>query len=289
MRAIRAQVLALMPGYSAREAARLLDLSVAQVRSYVRAGFLQPARGPRGELVFSFQDLVLLRTAKSLVAARIPPRRVRTTLKQLADQLPGRPLSGLSIAADGRRIVVRDGDELWNAENGQVLFDFTVDELAAKVAPILRRQAADAHRDADSLSAEDWYALGCELETSVPEQARDAYRRALELMPSHIDARLNLGRLLHEAGQLEAAEAHYRAAIDQRSDDGTAWFNLGVALEDQGRHADAVEAYRLAIELEPANPDSYYNLGHLYERLERPSLAQRYLNLYRRLIVGEHS
>lgn len=272
-----------MPGYSARDAARLLDLSVAQVRGYVRAGFLAPARGSRGELVFSFQDLVLLRTAKSLVGARIPARRVRAALRQLASQLPGRPLSGLSIAAEGQRIVVRDGDELWNAEDGQVLFDFTVDELAAKVAPILRKQAEAARRDEDTMSAESWYALGCELETSVPDQARDAYRRALELDPSHIDARLNLGRLLHEAGQLAAAEAHYRAAIDQRPDDGTAWFNLGVSLEDQGRHADAVEAYRLAIELEPTSPDAYYNLGHLYERLDRPSLALRYLSLYRRL------
>ena len=61
-----------MKVYTAKSVARLLDLSVQQVRSYARAGFLQPDRGPRGEYRFSFQDLVMLRTAKGLMAARIP-------------------------------------------------------------------------------------------------------------------------------------------------------------------------------------------------------------------------
>ncbi len=76
----------------------MLDMSVGQVRSYARAGFLEPDRGSRGEYRFSFQDLVLLRTAKGLMAARIPPRKVRRALCKLKRQLPsGRPLSGVQI------------------------------------------------------------------------------------------------------------------------------------------------------------------------------------------------
>ena len=67
-------------GYSTKDVANLLGLSVEQVRSYVRAGFLSPRQGPRGEYSFSFQDLVLLRTAKGLLAARVPRRRVRIAL-----------------------------------------------------------------------------------------------------------------------------------------------------------------------------------------------------------------
>ena len=59
-------------GYSTKDVAALLGLSAAQVRSYVRAGFLSPRQGPRGEYYFSFQDLVLLRTAKGLLAASEP-------------------------------------------------------------------------------------------------------------------------------------------------------------------------------------------------------------------------
>src|SRR5439155_70431 len=103
-----------MGGYGAREVAKMLGLSVSEVRAYVRAGFLEPTRGPRGALRFSFQDLVLLRTAKGLVSARIAPRRVRSALRKLKEQLPeGRPLRGVHIRAVGDRIVVGDGDASW--------------------------------------------------------------------------------------------------------------------------------------------------------------------------------
>jgi DNA-binding transcriptional MerR regulator len=68
-------------GYSTKDVAALLGLSAESVRSYVRAGFLSPRQGPRGEYYFTFQDLVLLRTAKGLLAARVPRRRVRLALQ----------------------------------------------------------------------------------------------------------------------------------------------------------------------------------------------------------------
>ena len=40
-----------------------------------------------------------------------------------------RPLSGVRIVADGRRVVVRQGRTAWHPESGQVLFSFAVDEL----------------------------------------------------------------------------------------------------------------------------------------------------------------
>src|SRR5947208_9781259 len=125
-----------MGGYGAREVAKMLGLSVGQVRAFVRAGFLAPTRGPRGELRFSFQDLVLLRTAKGLVSARIPPRRVRSALRKLKEQLPeGRPLRGVHIRAEGDRIVVGDGQALWRPASGQVLVDFVAQELARQATP----------------------------------------------------------------------------------------------------------------------------------------------------------
>jgi tetratricopeptide (TPR) repeat protein len=271
-----------MAGYNAREVSKLLSLSESQIRSYVRSGFLDPPRGPKGELRFSFQDLVLLRTAKGLVEARIPSRRVRSVLRQLRRQLPGdRPLSGVQISAEGDRIVVKDGESMWNPESGQALFNFEVAELAKKVAPLAKRAHAEAQRAAGDMRAEDWYLLGLELEASAPIEARDAYRRALELDPRNAEARLNLGRLLHEAGEVEAAEAHYRMALDARQGDATCAFNLGVALEDQRRLEEAVEMYLLAIEWDEDCADAYYNLSHVYEQLGKKTLALRYLKAYR--------
>src|SRR5260370_11034470 len=110
-----------MSGYGAREVAKMLGLSVGQVRSFVRAGFLDPARGPRGELRFSFQDLVLLRTAQGLVSARIPPPRVRSALRKLKQTLPeGRALRGVHIRAQGERTVLAHGRERWGPASGQL-------------------------------------------------------------------------------------------------------------------------------------------------------------------------
>jgi len=95
--------------YTAKHVAKLLDLTVGQVRSYARSGFLEPHRGSRGEYRFSFQDLVLLRTAKGLLAARVPARKVKRALRRLQGQLAGgRPLTEVRISVEGDRILVQE-------------------------------------------------------------------------------------------------------------------------------------------------------------------------------------
>jgi tetratricopeptide (TPR) repeat protein len=268
--------------YSAREVGELLEISPARVRAWVRAGFLAPERGPRGDLRFSFQDLVLLRTAKGLVEARVAPARVRRALRKLREQLPGgRPLTAVAIGAEGNRVVVRDGRTRWNPESGQALFDFDVAELAEKVAPLDARQARAQKREAES--ADDWFGLGCTLEVSDPEEARAAYRRAIEIDPSHADALINLGRLHHEAHDLEAAERAYRAALAVKPDATLAAFNLAVALEGAGRLDEAIEMYRRTLELDARWADAHYNVARLYEKLEQPMAALRHLKAYRKL------
>src|SRR2546428_12296134 len=179
-----------MKGYTSRDVARLLGLTVAQVRGFAREGFFTPGRGPRGELRFSFQDLVILRTAKGLVAARIPTRRIRRALRRLKAQLPrARSLAELHIAAEGDRIVVSDGVTTWSPESGQMQIDFAVSDLASRAAPVARRAAKAARRVEEDLSAGDWYELGLELEVAAPSEARDAYRRGARLRPAHAPAR----------------------------------------------------------------------------------------------------
>lgn len=273
-----------LDGYTTREVATLLGLSVGQVRSWVRAGFLSPRRGPRGEHRFSFQDLVVLRAAQGLTAARVPRRRVRTALGRLAEQLPrGRSLAGVRIAAEGGHIVVRDGAEAWEPATGQRVLDFEVAELAERAAPLAHRAAAEARGAAERLGAEDWYELGYELEATAVDEAREAYRRALALAPGHADAHLNLGRLLHEGGDVAGAERHYREAAALRPGDPTAAFNLGVALQDLGRGREAEAAYRLALAADSAYADAHYNLAGLYETLGERAAAIRHLRTYKAL------
>lgn len=281
-------------GYSTKDAAALLGLSTTQVRSYVRAGFLSPPQGPRGEYSFSFQDLVLLRTAKALLAARVPRRRVRLSLQNLRGQLPdGRALTGVRISAQGHQVVVRDGGELWNPESGQALFDFEVAALAreATTRELRAFSGKAAAQDSDGEpEAADWFARGEELEAegspAAVAAAMAAYRRAVAGEPGLADAHLNLGRLLHEQGKTREAEQCYRQALAARSGDATAAFNLGVALQDLGRLDEAADAYEAALALDRTLADAHYNLAGICEQQGEPEAAFRHLRTYRTLIQG---
>ncbi len=256
----------------------MLGLSVGQLRGFVRSGCVEPSRGPRGELRFSFRDLVLLRTAKGLSASPVPSRRISRALAQLRRKLPeGRPLSGLHIAVEGKDLVVQEGKRRWRPESGQILFDFEVNDLIDRVAPLMRRS------DAGDRGADDWYAWGCELEERSRAQAIGAYRKALELDPRHADAHLNLGCLLLDEGKAKAAVVEFHAALSCQPRNATASFNLGVALQDLGLDGAAITAYEQALSVEPQLADAHYNLSQLHERAGRRSVALLHLAAYRKL------
>jgi tetratricopeptide (TPR) repeat protein len=273
-----------MKSYTTRDVAHLLGLSEAQVRTQARVGYLAPDRGPRNAYRFSFQDLVLLRTAKALSEARIAPRRIRRALRALTRQLPaGRALSGIRISSEGDRIVVRDGSAAWNPESGQLLLDFRVAELAGQAAPVARRLAREARRSDEPLTADQWYDLGVDMETAAPDDARDAYARAVALDSRHAAARVNLGRLLQDAGRPAEAADQYRAALAAQPTHPTAAFNLGTAFEDLGLRAEAIEAYRKALEADGEFADAHFNLARLYEQTGRRAAALRHLRTYKQL------
>jgi tetratricopeptide (TPR) repeat protein len=274
-----------MMGYSTRDVASLLGLPEHRIRSYARAGLITPARGPRNEYLFSFQDLVLLRAAAELSRANVPARRIREALARLKQLLPqGRSLSELRIHAAGDEVVVRESSEPpWNPASGQFHIEFDVGELAARVAPLARGVAERAHAQAEERSAAEWFDLGVELEPVAPDDARAAYEAALRLDPLLADPRVNLGRLLHEAGLRAEAEAQYRQVLAVH-EHALAAYNLGVLLEDMNRGVDAIKAYARAIAADPALAEAHYNLARIYEQRGDRRAAIRYFNGYRALV-----
>jgi tetratricopeptide (TPR) repeat protein len=279
--------------YSVREVATVLGVKPSRLRGYLRAGLVSPERGSRGELRFSFQDLVLLRKAEGLVTKRIAARSVHDAVRRVRERLgDGVPLSRVQFEADGRSVVVSDGESRWEPASGQVVFDFAPSSDAAgaggggQLHELRRRAPAPPPLPPGErpLSADEHYERGYALEEAGEAGGAAAeYRRAIERDPRHADAHVNLGRLLHEAGQPFEALAHYRAALEARPQDPTAAFNLGVALEDLNRGGEAIDAYHRALTIDPDTADAHYNLARLYEQSGQSESAIRHLLVYRRL------
>ena len=271
-----------MKAYSTREVAELLGLSVSRIRALVRAGLINPQRiGNRWR--FSFQDLVLLRTAQGLSEANLPRRRVWRALKALGAQLPPeRPLSAVRVQIDGDRVIVRDSNTSWEPESGQTVLDFSVQEIAHKVAPLARDSIREALRSAET--PDEWFHTALDSEQiGATADAEAAYRRAIELDPRHVAALINLGRLRHVARALEEAESLYRRALASEPDHPTARFNLGVVLEDRGATEEAIREYCEAARLDPRVADVHYNLARLYQQSGDQQAALRHFSRFRAL------
>jgi tetratricopeptide (TPR) repeat protein len=170
------------------------------------------------------------------------------------------------------------------ADSGQYLLAFEGDPARGSLSVIERNVAPPAPAGA---SAQEWFERGVALENEDGAAAIKAYERAFGVDPARTDARINLGRLLHETGQLDKAERVYREAIKSGSRDSLLHYNFGVLLHDQGRKAEAFEAYRAALRADPGLADCHYNLALLCEQLKRPKEAIRHMSEYRRLVGNE--
>jgi tetratricopeptide (TPR) repeat protein len=292
--------------YNMRDVERVLQLPRSTLQGLVKLGFVRPARGPRRQYLFSFQDLIILRAARALMQASIPQRRIRRSLGQLRQRLPEAvPLSGLAICAVGDRVVVREGSNHWQADDGQYLLglDVSVQNGTLRVIEHRRTKAAaaekpqgaggaassaDANANADangSGSADEWFSEAVRLEEVDPTAAIDAYARSAKADPDNSAAWINWGRLLHERGDARGAERVYRRALEWCRTDSLLLFNLGVALEDLGEKDEALAAYHAAISENPNFADCHYNLARLYESAGKTQHAIRHLGQYRRLVT----
>ena len=272
-----------MKAYSTREVAELLGIDIARVRSLMRSGVVTPQRDSAGHAAFTFQDLVLLRTAKGLIDAKVPARRITKALQALASQLPtDRPLSAVRVQIDGDRVIVRDNASTWEPESGQTVLDFSIKELGQKVAPLARDSVQRALRAASS--ADDLFQAALESEEiGATAEAEKAYRSAIAADPAHVAAHINLGRMCHVGKALDEAERLYRRALELEPNHPTARFNLGVVLEDRGATADAIAEYLEAVRLDPRVADVHFNLARLYQQTGDQQAALRHFSRFRAL------
>ena len=94
---------------------------------------------------------------------------------------------------------------------------------------------------------------------------------ALEVDPTLVEARANLGCVLAECGELELAVAAFEGTLEQYADYADVHFHLARTLEDLGQTAGAIEHWRQFLLLAPASPwaeEATDRLGQLAPLLE---------------------
>ncbi|UIF89755.1 tetratricopeptide repeat protein [Cupriavidus sp. UYPR2.512] len=266
-----------MQSFTLRDVQTLAGVSRSMVNTMVASGIVTPARGPGNQYRFSFQDLLLFRTAQSLRAANVPTRRVVRSIKRLEALGTGRPLTGIRITALRGLVAVKDEHGQWHAETGQRIMDF---ETPDRSAPVLRLNPVSPVTV--DLNGYDLFEIAQGLERDDPEEAERAYRKAIAADPGLVDAYVNLGCLLCDSSCYEDAVDLYRSALDRGVDGPLIRFNLAVALEDSGHVERALAEYHACIALAPDFADAHYNAARLHEAIGDHQRAIRHFHQYKR-------
>ena len=114
-----------------------------------------------------------------------------------------------------------------------------------------------------------------------PKGAIASYRRLVELLPHDFYANLQLGRLLGEQGQPEAAQPFLETATRLRPSLPDGWHELGVVLAAQGKFPAALKCEERAMRIRPQDPAYVCYAAKMLAKMQRRAEAMAH---YRRAI-----
>ncbi len=266
-----------MHRYTRAETRRIVGLEESQLRYWERLRLIRPRIRWR-ERFYSFGDLAALQTIRGITQHNVPAWRLHRALRAMEDHLgSGRtPLHSFRVFARGREVALTPpGSEAPPIEplSGQFVFAFSPVATGERVRPI------------PSPSAEEWFEAAHSL-LDDPASAAEAvllYRRALQLQPDWVEARINLGVAYYHLGELDEAVGALSAAIRLAPDHPIGHFNIGCVLDERGATPLAIRHFRQALRAMPDHTDSHFNLAAAYEKAGHASRAQTHWRAYLRL------
>jgi Tfp pilus assembly protein PilF len=133
----------------------------------------------------------------------------------------------------------------------------------------------------DMLRAHTYTNVGAVLEEEGDLEAAGAqYARALDIAPGSARANQFLGSLLHRLGRSEAALPYLKRGVEEDPTDPRIRNDYGTALAGVGLNSEALQQFRRAAELDPFYAEAYANAGTVVFRAgSDPSEAAVYFRL----------
>ena len=101
------------------------------------------------------------------------------------------------------------------------------------------------------------------------EEAKENFKKAIEIKPDYADVHYNLGNIFVELDLFESAIESFHNVINIDSKYGQAYYNLGVSYYEIGQFYDAIESFQSALKLDPKNIDILLNLGNSLRELNQ--------------------
>jgi tetratricopeptide (TPR) repeat protein len=113
-----------------------------------------------------------------------------------------------------------------------------------------------------STNAAAWNYYGVALQSAgQPDDAVNAYQRALDLDRDLLEARLNLGTLFLAQNKADAAKTEFIAYTLRRPNDAAGWLKLGAAQLKLGEIVPAERSFSAVLALKTSDAEAYNGLG----------------------------
>ncbi len=271
--------------YTPAMMAGLLKTPVRNIRRWYRMGLLTSIKVAHRLPYFDFVQVQNAKQLANWIARGASPSDIKRQLSDFAPWVVNRSLMELDLVVDGRRLLLRHGEQLLGA-NGQLHLDFdrnTTEESAyldSEQVPtatlpfqsiVLAHDAARGIEDRySSVQSNDLQNFTRDEMIQAAEELEDAgrleqcigwYRIILARYGMTAEICFQLAELLYRTGDCSAARERYYNAIELDEDFIEARANLGCVLAETGQNLLAIAAFQGALVRDDRYPDVHYHLA----------------------------
>ncbi len=287
--------------YTPAMMAGLLKIPVRNIRRWYRMGLLTSTKVAHRLPYFSFVQVQNARQLANWIARGANPSDIKQQLTDFAPWVDNRSLMELDLVIDGRRLLLRNGEQLLGA-NGQLHLDFDRTELDHSTEPdsdrshpaatlpfqsmglssVVSIAMDDAYSDTHSNEIAHWtrdemLQAAEEFEDAGRlEQSIGWYRIILARYGMTAEICFQLAELLYRTGDHSAARERYYNAIELDEDFLEARANLGCVLAETGQTILAIAAFQGALARDDRYPDVHYHLAKCLDEVADGEQAVRH-------------